>query len=105
MEYDILLTKQSNNGYIAQPLLMPEIVVSGENEVEVLARVSKAIVNRHTQSRIVRINIPITDEATDDPWFRFAGMWGDEATWQQFEDDIQTFRRVIDEQTQARDEA
>ena len=84
---------------------MPEIVVSGENEVEVLARVSKAIVNRHTQSRIVRINIPIPDEATDDPWFRFAGMWGDEATWQQFEDDIQTFRRVIDEQTQARDEA
>ena len=105
MEYDILLTKPSNNGYIAQPLLMPEIVVSGENEVEVLARVSKAIVNRHTQSRIVRINIPIPDEATDDPWFRFAGMWGDEATWQQFEDDIQTFRRVIDEQTQARDEA
>lgn len=105
MEYDILLTKQSNHGYIAQPLLMPEIVVSGENEAEALARVSKAIANRHTQSRIVRIKVPIPDEANSDPWFRFAGMWGDEATWQQFEDDIQAFRRAIDEQTQARDEA
>jgi predicted RNase H-like HicB family nuclease len=105
MEYDILLTKQSNNGYIAQALLMPEIIVSGENEAEALTRVSKAIANRHTQSRIVRITVPIPDEPSDDPWFRFAGMWGDEATWQQFEEDIQTFRRIIDEQTQAKDEA
>lgn len=56
MQYDILLTKQANNGYTAQPILMPEIVISGEDETEVLERVGKAIAVRHAQSRIVRID-------------------------------------------------
>jgi len=105
MQYDILLTKHANNGYTAQPLLIPEIVVSGEDENEALELVCKAIANRHLQSRIVRVDIPIPDEQDTDPWFRFAGMWGDEETWEQFQADIETFRRAIDEETQSRDDA
>lgn len=104
MQYDILLTKQPNKGYIARPILMPEIAVAGEDETEALDRVCEAIAHLHAQSRIVRIDVPIPDEPSIDPWFRFAGMWGEEANWQQFEADVETFRRTIDEQTQNRDD-
>jgi hypothetical protein len=104
MQYDILLTKQPANGYLACPVLMPELVVSGENEVEALARVQAAIIKATAHSRIVQINIPNDADATVDPWLRFSGQWGDEAEWEQFSEDIKAFRCEIDQQIQSTDE-
>lgn len=59
MEYDILVTKQPTNGYLARPVLMPELVVSGADEAEVLALVQEAIARAAIDSRIVRIDVPI----------------------------------------------
>lgn len=100
-EYDILLTKQPGNGYSARPVLMPEIVVSGADEKETLAQVCDAIVNQQTQSRIVRVQVPTSNQTGDDPWLRFAGEWGDEDEWAQFQADIAAHRQFIDQQTQA----
>lgn len=100
MQYDILLTKQPSDGYLARPVLMPEIVVSGADEEEALARVRAAIAKIQEHSRIVRITIPEEDESVDDPWLRFGGKWGDEAAWDQFEKDIAHFRCAVDKQTQ-----
>lgn len=96
MQYDILLTKQPTNGYLARPVLMPEIVVSSTDEEEALTRVRAAIAEASEQSRIVRIDIANGIEPTSDPWLRFGGMWGDEDDWEQFERDIDTFRCEID---------
>jgi predicted RNase H-like HicB family nuclease len=104
MQYDILLTKQPNNGYIARPILLPEIVVSGADEEEVLARVREAIAGIYANSRIVRVNVAEPDETTNDPWLRFAGMWADDPNWEQFQAHIEAFRRTIDEQTQSNSE-
>ncbi len=99
-EYDILLTKQPDNGYIARPVLMPEIVVSGADEKETLAQVCGAIANQQTQSRIVRVQVPTYNETVDDPWLRFAGMWEDDPNWEQFQADIASHRQLIDAQMQ-----
>lgn len=64
MHYDILLTKQPTNGYLARPVLMPEIVVSGADEEEALARVQEAILQVTARSRIVRIDVPSPDKST-----------------------------------------
>ncbi len=100
MQYDILLTKQPANGYLARPILMPEIVVSGADEEEALALVRAAIAKATVQSRLVRVDVPNGTEPVDDPWLRFGGAWGDENDWEQFEKDIQAFRCEIDKQTQ-----
>jgi len=65
MEYEILLTKQQTNGYLARPVLMPELVVSGADEAEALARVRTAIAEATAQSRIVRVNVPSDSELED----------------------------------------
>ncbi|HRW11277.1 MAG TPA: hypothetical protein P5121_39530 [Caldilineaceae bacterium] len=95
MQYDILLTKQPTNGYLARPVLMPELVVSGADEQEALDRVREAITQATVQSRIVRIDVPNDTEPVDDPWLRFGGAWGDENDWEQFEKDIRAFRSEI----------
>ncbi|MEZ4615363.1 MAG: hypothetical protein R2867_07600 [Caldilineaceae bacterium] len=100
MQYDILLTKQPANGYLARPVLMPELVVAGADEQEALDRVREAIAQATAQSRIVRIDVPNGTGPVDDPWLRFGGMWGDENDWEQFEKDIEAFRCEIDKQTQ-----
>ncbi len=100
MQYDILLTKQPANGYLARPVLMPEIVVSGADEEEALALVRVAIAKATVQSRIVRVDVPNGTELTNDPWLCFSGLWGDD-DWQQFSEDIDTFRCQIDKQAQA----
>ena len=65
MQYDILLTKQPANGYLARPVLMPEIVVSGADEEEALALVREAIADATVQSRIVRIDVPSDNESEE----------------------------------------
>ncbi|MEZ4737068.1 MAG: hypothetical protein R3E79_59070 [Caldilineaceae bacterium] len=98
--YDILLTKQENNGYIARPVLLPDIVVSGATEDEALAQVRQAIAQQQRQSRIVRVHVSAPNETADDPWLRFAGMWEDDPNWEQFLADIAANRKLIDAQTQ-----
>lgn len=93
MRYDVLLTKDPQNGYTARPLLAPEISVTGTTEAETLARVRAALAQFHSQSRIVQVEVPDTD---DDPWLRYAGMWKDDPDWDEFLADIEQFRREID---------
>lgn len=99
--YDILLTRQANNGYLARPVLMPELVVAGEDEQEAIARVCTAITEHQTESRVVQVTLPVNQQTDDDPWLRFAGMWKDDPNWEQFQADIAANRRWVDEQTQS----
>lgn len=97
MQFDVLLTKERSNGYTARPVLMPELIVSGDSEEEALSRVRTAIANAQTESRIVRIDVPVIENTEENPWLRFGGEWGDDAEWDEFLSAIQSFRDAIDE--------
>ena len=98
MRYDVLLTKDAQNGYKARPLLAPEISVTGNTEDETLSRVRAALARLQSQGRIVQVEVP---DGNDDPWLRYAGMWKDDPDWDEFLDDMEQFRRDIDANTQA----
>ncbi|MBX3050720.1 MAG: hypothetical protein KF753_04560 [Caldilineaceae bacterium] len=99
MRYEIVVTKQVNNGYTARPVLFPEVVVTGADEQETLERVRAAIVDLQSTSRIVAIDVPLKSETTPvDPWLEFAGMWADEANWETFQEEVAAYRHSIDEQ-------
>lgn len=68
MQYEILLTKNPNNGFTARPLALPELIVAADDEGEALARVRNAIADLQVHSRIVHIDLPLT---LDDPWAAF----------------------------------
>lgn len=95
MQYDILLTKTTSNGYTARPLLWPEIVGSGDSEAAAIAQVRKALASALNQSRVVQIELPAPEEM-DDPWLRAAGMWQDmpEDEWNSFQDELARIRQT-----------
>jgi predicted RNase H-like HicB family nuclease len=104
MVYDILVTEHPDNGYSARPLLWPELVLSGKDEAEVLARIRIALADFLAQSHIVRIEV---ESATDrgDPWLHYAGIWSDipDSEWNEYLAAIGEFRAQIDRQTEDSD--
>lgn len=99
MLYNVLLTKQPNSHYVARVMALPDVVVSGADDAEVLARVRAAIARVQANSRIVQVDAPPLTETPDDPWLRFAGMWEDDPDWDVFQAEIQAFRDGIDHET------
>jgi predicted RNase H-like HicB family nuclease len=104
MAYDILVTKHPDNGYSARPLLWPELVLSGKDEAEVLARIRIALADFLAKSHIVRIEVePAADSS--DPWLEYAGIWQDvpDSEWNEYLTAIGEFRAQIDRQTETSD--
>lgn len=101
MLYNVLLTKQPNSLYTARVLSLPDVIVSGTDDAEVLARVRAAIAHMHANSRLVQVEAPSLAEMPDDPWLRFAGIWEDDPDWDVFQSEIQAFREAIDRGTVA----
>lgn len=99
MRYDILLTKSIDNGFIARPLLWPEVVASGQNETEALAGVREALLDVLAQSRIVQLDLSKEQETEDDPWLRFAGMWQDVPAedWERFQAAVHAARQTANQ--------
>ena len=59
MEHAVLLTKQPNNGVIAQSLLFPGIFVNGVDEVDALVQFRAALAEVQRPVRVVHIDTPI----------------------------------------------
>lgn len=99
MRYDILLTKTPGDGFIARPLLWPDVVASGRNETEALTGVREALLNVLAQSRIVQLDLAEQQETEDDPWLRFAGMWQDvpEEEWERFQTAVTAARQTANQ--------
>lgn len=99
MMYSVLLTKQPNSLYTARVLSLPDVVVSGTDDAEVLARVRTTIALMHANSRLVQVEAPPLASESDDPWLRFAGMWENDPDWDQFQSEVSAFRQAIDQET------
>lgn len=56
MIYDVLVTQEANERYTARVLALPDIVVSGTDEQEVLHQVQAAIAHLLNKSRLVRLS-------------------------------------------------
>ncbi|MCB0054936.1 MAG: hypothetical protein KDD77_00515 [Caldilineaceae bacterium] len=97
MEHAVLLTKQPDNGYTARSLLLPEIVVSGDDEASTLAQLRTALIEVQQHSRVVQIDVPLPDATTSNPWLRLAGVFADDPSWEEFQAAIAIHRAQLDE--------
>ena len=98
MEHAVLLTKQPNNGVIAQSLLFPTIFANGVDEEDALVQLRAALAEVQRHSRVVRIDTPVPAETETNPWLRRAGIFADDPTWDQFQAEIAAQRQLLDAQ-------
>jgi predicted RNase H-like HicB family nuclease len=99
MIYDVLVTQEANERYTARVLALPDIVVSGTDEQEVLHQVQAAIAHLLNKSRLVRLTLPRPTDREADPWVRAAGMWANDPDWEQFQQAIHAYRQKIETST------
>ncbi len=101
MTYDILIQPQSL-GYQATVLGWPDLRVMGESESLVIERVKKAIKERLSHGKFLRLNLE-TDEVKaikaepNHLWSPFLGMWADDPTFDDFLAKVASYRHQLDE--------
>lgn len=94
MTYDVLLTRENDRLFKARVLLLPDIVVTGSNETDVLDKVKIAVASLRQKSRIVQLDVP--SETENDPWMQMAGIWKDDPDWETFQAEVQHYRTQFD---------
>ncbi len=94
MTYDVLLTRENDRLFKARVLLLPDIVVTGSNETDVLDKVKIAVASLRQKSRIVQLDVP--SETENDPWVQMAGIWKDDPDWETFQAEVQHYRTQFD---------
>jgi hypothetical protein len=93
MEYQILIEKQSDNGFVATALGWPDCVGMGETKEEAVSKVQAAVADRLARGEIVRVQIEaVGTAAVDDPWVRMIGSCADDPTWDEYQAELRRIR-------------
>src|SRR5262245_30557241 len=97
MVFDVILLKEANNGHLARPLMWPNVVAQGATEQEALDRVKKLIRDTFSAARLAQVEVGAPEEKVVHPWVENAGLFADDATWEDFQQAIADYRRQVDE--------
>ncbi len=100
MTFDVILSKQADEYYIARPLFWPDTVAHGATEQEALANVRVLIQNLFNQTQVVQVEVDVPENQTSNPWLAKAGTFANDPTWEEFLKATADHRQQIDsEQT------
>ena len=97
MTFDVILLKQADNGYLARPVLWPDSSVQGATEQEALDRVQALIRDLLNRTRLVQVEVDVTEHPADHPWLAKAGLFADDPTWDDFLQQMADYRQQLDE--------
>jgi hypothetical protein len=100
MTYDILIQPQPGGTYRATALGWPDLSETGDSEQTVIERIRQAIRERLAQGKVVQIQVDdsaVETAASEHPWLPFLGMWKNDPTFDDLLDQIETYRRELDE--------
>lgn len=98
MTFDVVLTKQADNGYIARPVLWPDSVVYGATEQEALGRIRVLIRDLLNRTQFVQVEVEVPEHHIANPWLAKAGMFVDDPTWDDFLKAMADYRQQLDEE-------
>jgi hypothetical protein len=98
MIFDVILLRQTDNGYLARPALWPDSVVYGATEQEALDRVRALIWDLLSRTQFVQVEVDVPEQQVDNPWFVKAGMFAHDPTWDDFLQALADYRRQLDEE-------
>ncbi|MGH9940638.1 MAG: type II toxin-antitoxin system HicB family antitoxin [Blastocatellia bacterium] len=98
------MQSQPETGYVASVIGIPGCVAEGDTEEEAIAKAKEALTQWLSRGKIVAVEID-TGEATqtDNPWLKICGSAKDDPTWDDFQANIQEYRRELDAEEAARE--
>ncbi|MGH9831692.1 MAG: type II toxin-antitoxin system HicB family antitoxin [Blastocatellia bacterium] len=108
MQYQVLVENGNQNGFIASVIGMPDCRAEGRTEEEAIAGVTTALTERLSRGKVVTIEVEqlrVGGAAglTDNPWLKYAGIFADDPTFDDFLEKMAQYRREEDKLEAARD--
>ena len=95
MTYDVILRKK-NNRYIARVRDWPELVVEETSREAAINQMREQLVEYlSAPPEVVQIDVEPMTQAN--PWLKFAGMWADDSTWNDFLAEVEAYRQETDQ--------
>lgn len=91
--YEVLVEK-NGDGYKARVLHWPDCVAQAATRDEAVQQVRMQLLNRLAKAEVVTLSF--TAQEINNPWIRFAGMWKDDPDFDEFQAEIQRYRRELD---------
>ena len=84
MNFDVIIHKQTDDNYVARPVLWPDSAVHAATEQEAIERVHTLILDLFAHTRVVQVEVDIPTAQADNAWHSKAGLFADDPTWDDF---------------------
>lgn len=95
MTYEVILRKKDNK-YIARVRDWPELIIEENTREAAISQIKEQLVEYLSHPpEVVHIDLKTTAETN--PWLKFAGMWVDDPTWEDFLAEVEAYRRQVDQ--------
>lgn len=92
MDYQILVEKQSHNGFVATALGWPDCVGAGETKDEAVIQVRSAVAKRLAHGELLQAQVEVPPQTVVDPWEVMAGRFADDPDWDEFQEELRRIR-------------
>ncbi len=96
MTLNVLIQSNPDTGFIAAVLGWPDFVVEGKTKEEALENVKTELTRRLAKSEIISLQFEPTNH--EHPWMKFAGMWENDPTFDDFLQEIKAHREEVDKE-------
>jgi predicted RNase H-like HicB family nuclease len=106
MLYQVFVQNQSNNGYAASIIGIPNCLAEGQTREEALTNVKRALTELLSRGEVVAIEVESGSnerKLVNDPWLNLIGRFEDDPTHDDLLANIAEYRRELDCEEAARD--
>jgi hypothetical protein len=96
MTLHVLVQSNPEAGFTATVLGWPDFIVAGQTKEDALKKVKAELDRRFATGEIVSLNYEPVNGSH--PWMKFAGMWKDDPTFDDFLAEIKAYREELDKE-------
>jgi len=92
MEYPVIVRAEAVDGYVAQPVGLPELRVTAASEDEAVAGVRQALERWLASAKLVHVSVAI--ETTGNPWLDAFGRSASDPDYEEYLEAVRRARRA-----------
>jgi hypothetical protein len=90
MEYPVIVRAEDANGYVAQPVGLPELRVTAASEAEAVAGVRQALERWLASAKLVHVSVETG--RTGNPWIDSFGRSASDPDYDEYQEELRRLR-------------
>jgi predicted RNase H-like HicB family nuclease len=99
MQYQVFVQNPTDRTFMASVVGLPNLTANGITEKEAIDRLKSILDAQFKNGKLVTINIDVPSERSSeksDPWIANMGIFQDDPTFDDFLEEVNTYRNEID---------